>query len=132
MLEVVYIKSSTAESLAGGSKRDTTETHTRALSSGDDVQSKRTHASAVTSLQISPAVRRSTACRATDYRSKPAGDISVAVFGSTGYIGRKVTDEMISRGFKVRFASKCSSMQWLHRLMASVGGARLHGGTTIE
>jgi hypothetical protein len=25
----------------------------------------------------------------------------VAVFGSTGYIGRKVTDEMISRGFKV-------------------------------
>jgi glutamate dehydrogenase/leucine dehydrogenase len=46
---------------------------------------------------------RLTACQAeaVDFRSKPASEISVAVFGSTGYIGRKVTEEMIARGFKV-------------------------------
>lgn len=36
-----------------------------------------------------------------DYRSKDPKDVTVAVFGSTGYIGRKVTEEMISRGFNV-------------------------------
>lgn len=38
---------------------------------------------------------------AQSYRSKDPKDITVAVFGSTGYIGRKVTEEMISRGFNV-------------------------------
>lgn len=36
-----------------------------------------------------------------DYRSKEPKDVTVAVFGSTGYIGRKVTEEMIRRGFNV-------------------------------
>jgi hypothetical protein len=36
-----------------------------------------------------------------DYRAKDPSEITVAVFGCTGYIGKKVTEEMINRGFKV-------------------------------
>jgi divinyl chlorophyllide a 8-vinyl-reductase len=35
------------------------------------------------------------------YRDKAAKDTKVAVFGSTGYIGKKVTQELVSRGFDV-------------------------------
>eukprot|EP00892_Ulva_mutabilis_P005277 jgi/Ulvmu1/3120/UM015_0160.1 len=41
------------------------------------------------------------AASAQSYRSKDPKDITVAVFGSTGYIGQKVTKEMIARGFSV-------------------------------
>jgi divinyl chlorophyllide a 8-vinyl-reductase len=39
--------------------------------------------------------------RSNNYRDKAANDISVAVFGSTGYIGKKVALELMSRGLKV-------------------------------
>lgn len=71
--------------------------------------SNRQYSTAFTGFSAASEPSRVTECRATDYRSKPAGEISVAVFGSTGYIGRKVTDEMISRGFKVTPVARESS-----------------------
>lgn len=38
---------------------------------------------------------------ATHYRSKAPKDINVLVVGPTGYIGKFVTQELISRGFNV-------------------------------
>jgi NmrA-like family len=43
---------------------------------------------------------------AADFREKAAADINVVVFGSTGYIGKKVTNEMVKRGFNVVAVSR--------------------------
>ena len=78
--------------------------------------------------QHAATLRRRARCHAaSDYRSKDPKDISVVVFGATGYIGKKVTKEMINMGFNVvavaRERSGISGGQTAEQVQDSFKGA---------